>query len=162
MVPKNKNQAPPGTGIKKNASGAFGRRYENAPKTLNIAPEAPKEAVSNEDLANTGIKIEKNDEITAELRYKLVKFSTPIIDTKVLPNDCNTNMLIRIWLKLWCEKADPTMAQLDTLSFTKSPYLVKYRAIRGSLHIKKTAPFKAIMVYMRACGFLLYNFKGVY
>ena len=83
--------------MKKKASGAFGRRYEKAPTTLKIAPEAPKEAVSNEDLAKTGIKIEKKDEITAELRYKLVKFSTPIIDTKVLPNDCNTNILIGKW-----------------------------------------------------------------
>lgn len=79
--------------MKKNANGALGNKYENAPKTLKIAPEAPKEAMDNEDLIKVGTKIETNDDITAELRYIIVKLVTPTKAHNEVPNECKTNML---------------------------------------------------------------------
>ena len=98
VKPKNKVQAPPGIGIKKNPIGACGNKYEKAPMTANIAPEAPNEAEANEDLINVGMAIETNEDRTAALRYNTVKLATPTVTAKDVPNDCNTNMFTKLSL----------------------------------------------------------------
>lgn len=47
------------------------------PKTLMIAPDAPKEPTDNEARNTDGISKEKNDEITAEFKYMVRKLAGP-------------------------------------------------------------------------------------
>ncbi len=74
MVPKQK----PNHSVRNEGEGKWCFRKKIWEGTNNTKPEAPKEAVSNEDLATGILKIEKKDEITAELRYKTCR---PIIDS---------------------------------------------------------------------------------
>lgn len=52
-----------------------------------MAPEAPNEATDKELLITVGIKIEKNDAITAEFKYATKKLEAPTMPHNVVPND---------------------------------------------------------------------------
>lgn len=82
--------------MKNKAIGALGIKYENVPTTLKIAPDAPKDPTAKEVLVRVGITREINEAITAEFKYIIRKFDAPNIPHKVLPNDCNTNILTKI------------------------------------------------------------------
>lgn len=94
---KNKGHAPPGNGIKKRETAAFGIKYEKAPSKPNKAPEAPNEATAKDVLIIVGTAREKNDEKTAEFKYNIKKLDAPIAEAKLVPKEKSMSMLNKRW-----------------------------------------------------------------
>lgn len=86
--------------MKKKAIGAFGIKYEKAPTTLKMAPEAPKDPTAKEARVNVGTTIDTSEDITAELRYIIRNIGAPAIPHNELPKECKTNIFNAKWVKL--------------------------------------------------------------
>lgn len=74
-------------------------RVPNTPKTVHIAPEAPKD----DPLIPVAIFDAwlKNDVITHDDRYRPKNCSLPSSDTMGQANECRTNMLHPKWMGDW-------------------------------------------------------------